>query len=214
MPSGDSKTAGVCAIRQRVRRLCFELEPALADEALEALRQQAIAIFKQVVSCELKDPRIIWDRLIDLRLDYEAAIGMSSHTNYRFHKTSHQDFSKWHEIEFSQTGYWLVEFKSVENPSITFHCPYDRFVQFFGKSILALVQVDSSEQISYGREANIQEQKQYPIEQLVKILGKGADDFPYGLQKYSKSRYVYRAYQCWDDNQDWITEFDENDWAS
>ncbi len=31
--------------------ICFELEPALADEALEALRQQAIAIFKQVVSC-------------------------------------------------------------------------------------------------------------------------------------------------------------------
>jgi adenylosuccinate synthase len=48
----------------------------------------------------------------------------------------------------------------------------------------------------------------------VKILGKDASDFPYELQNYSKSKYVYRAYQCWDDNEDWITEFDGDDWAS
>lgn len=70
-----------------------------------------------------------------------------------------------------------------------------------------------SDQESYGREISIQEKRDYPLAELLKILDMSTEDFPHGLQNYSKEKYGYRAYKCWDD-EDWITEQDKDDWMT
>lgn len=131
----------------------------------------------------------------------------------RWHNYGHKDFGKWHEINLSYTGYRLIEFQSTLDESITFHVPYDR------RSKLKLdIDYDSlptaESEENYGREISIQEQLDYPLVDLLQILGLSLEDFPYKLQKYHKVNYGYRAYRCWDDDDEWMIEDDEDDWMT
>ncbi len=193
--------------------ICCELENELAEDSLDEMRTEALKIFESVLNGSLSDPYKIWDKLTELELDYYDALGMTSYTNYRYHQTRQKDFSKWHEINFSRTGFWLVEFQSAENEAITFHMPYDQAVKIFSESMLSNLPTDETDQIGYGREITVNEQRDYPISDLVKILGMTEDDFPHGLRNYNKANYGYKADRYYDDDQDWITEFDEDDWA-
>lgn len=103
----------------------FDLSNALRDADLEATIKKVLAIFQRIVNRELATPEEIYEQLTQYQVDHENAIGMSSSLD-RWNNYSHKDFSKWHEINLSHTGYWLVEFQNIIDEPITFHVPYDR----------------------------------------------------------------------------------------
>lgn len=177
--------------------ICIELEDSLREIVLDRVKKDVLKIFKDIVEGQLSDPKDIYNRLIEFDIDYQA-IGMASYTDFRNHLTVHRDFGKWHEINFSPTGYWLIEFQSTIEPTITLHVPYNRNCQSQIKINLEELPKIRSEQANFGREINAEEKKNYPIEGLLKILGLSRKDFPYELEKYQKPY----AYDDWDD--DWF----------
>lgn len=191
--------------------ICCELDSAICELELDAMREQAIEIFQQVINGDLVEPKLIWDKLTDINLDYQNAIGMKCHFDRRnWDRYSHADYGEWHKINLSPTGHWLLEFQSTEIADITFHVPYDRIPSLklgFNVDIMPRVEAENK----MGREISIQEQNDYPLPELLAILGSSASDFPHGLQNYSEVNYRYRPYKCWDDHEDWITEDDEDE---
>jgi hypothetical protein len=186
------------------------LEPALREMELERTKILVLNVFKKVIKGEIIDPQSICSELTKYAISYEA-LGMNDFTD-RWGNTEHGEFSKWHEINLSVTGYWLIEFQSLEDSSITFHVPYDRrnslLINFDRKSLPVI----DSDRECYGREISVQEQLDYPLAELVRILGMEPEDFPYELKQYSKSRCGYRFYQNWYDEDDDMTDFDEDEW--
>lgn len=162
------------------------LEHNVAEEALEKMRFEAVEIFKKVVNGELNDPLEIYNQLTNLDLDYAYAIDMNSYSDH-YGNTTHSNFSRWHEINFSPTGHWLIEFESKVDSIITFHIPYDRAESL--KLIPPNLPKEESKQDTFGRPITCSEQKEYPISQLLKMLGKKPEDFPHGLQKHKRPGY-------------------------
>lgn len=174
-----------------------DLQYKIKDYILGKHQKLALDIFQQVVDGELYNSKEIYSALTKLNIDYFSSIGMKSYKN-RNRNYRHADYSRWHQINFSATGYWLVEFQSLLEPSITFHIPYDACKQLdFKLNHEVLPTVESSEE-TYGRQVSKIEQENYPITKLVKLLGYEVSDFPYKLQKYSKP-YSYHAHSFWDD---------------
>ncbi|MGB3208298.1 MAG: hypothetical protein WBB28_25215 [Crinalium sp.] len=176
--------------------ICFDLEPAIRDRYLENQTELALSIFEQVLSGELKDPYEIWDLLTDLDLDYDEAIGMRCFTNYRHnYENRHADYNIWHQINFSLTGYWLVEFQSQEIPEIVFHVPYDRVATWDAPTLINLLpQVEDTSKM--GREISDQEKVIYPLSEILPYFELTISDFPYHLEakveEYSFSGYSRR----------------------
>jgi hypothetical protein len=187
-----------------------DLEDIVSEEALQVWREDAISIFERVLSGDLASPREIYDCLTALPLDYSDAIGMN-YSRDLWGNIVHRDFSKWHQINLSLTGRWLVEFQSNIDSSVIFHVPYDRAKSVYPN--LSDLPSEFSEQEKFGREISISEQKDYPIVELLKILGRNANDFPYKLENYSKFSYGCTSDIGWGDEEDYTTEFYEEDWA-
>ncbi len=158
------------------------IEPIVAEDALEILKSKALDIFQDALKKKNLSPKEVYESLTGLRLDYEDAIGMRSYTN-RWHDTKHADYSKWHEINLSFTGGWLVEFESKADASICLHIPYD-----LAKNRIPVESLprEFSEQETYGRGITPSEQKAYPVAELLAILGKNPSDFPCELKRYSR----------------------------
>ncbi len=148
----------------------------------------------------------LWDKLSDLRIDYENAIGMKCNYNFRSRSQQHRGYSKWHEINFSLSGYWLVEFQSTVDPTVMFHVPYDRVSVEVNK--LPVVQ---SDQEQYGCEISEEEQNNYPLLSLLSILGYTEYDFPHDLKKYVPRQHYYRSEYYADDCDDFENLTDEDD---
>lgn len=184
--------------------LCHELESILRETKLNQIRQQVIEIFSDIIAGYLIAPQEIWKRLTTFEIDYNAAIGMESYID-RWGTTSHRDFSRWHEINLSPTGHWLIEFRSSVDPTITFHTPYDKqkIISPANLSSLPLIRV---EQAKFGREISNFEQQQYPLSKLLEILDCSVNDFPYNLDKYERQRNYSRE---WSEEESWEGDEDE-----
>ena len=178
--------------------ICIELDQKILEINLDWQRKEVLSIFQQVLSGELEDPRIIYAKLTAYELDYDEAIGMRSWRN-RFHEWSHGDFGAWHQINLSLTGHWLIEFQATENPEIIFHSPYDRRKGLNFDFDWDKLSCKDSDQANFGRAATEEEQEQYPIEELVRIFGMSALDFPYGLSEYEPP---VRPQEDWHDRED------------
>jgi|GEM_PF-2915031 len=171
--------------------------------AIEVMRE---ALFGRLTAKQ------IWDKLSDLRIDYENAIGMKCRYNFQIKSQQHRGFSKWHEINLSLSGYWLVEFQSTVDSTVIFHVPYDRV------SIISAVEVNQlpvvhSEQEHYGCEISEEEQNNYPLLSLLSILGYTEYDFPRGLKKYvPRQHYHHSQYYVndWDELDDFTDQCDED----
>jgi hypothetical protein len=160
------------------------LRPALAEQQLQEQIDEVLSIFQSVISGELTNPFDIYKELKKYRIDYEDAIGMHNFRDYRGNY-SHGDFGIWHRINLSPTGYWLVEFQSLLDTSISFHSPYDS--SRLPVDVLAsLPTIDSEER--FGRPITEEEQRNYPILELLKILDYSATDFPAKLREPSPRR--------------------------
>ena len=186
--------------------ITFELENQLREIALSEVTEQILAIFADVVEGRLKNPRDIWEKLTDFEIDYSTAIGMEPYLNFRCGETSQREFGKWHEINFSPTGYWLIELQSSLNPEIVFHIPFNRINNLDISIDFDRIPKIQSAQTKFGREANKNEQTRYPIEKLVEILGSSVDDFPYELEKYSKPNYSSHSFEDEGWDEDWDDE--------
>lgn len=173
--------------------VCFVLHDALREIALEEVRQEVLAVFKEVVEGRLTNPKKIWDKLTQFEIDYSDAIGMENYYT-KWDEVCHRDFDKWHEINFSQTGHWLIEFQATTNPDITFHLPYNRRQKINELIDVAALTKIQSEQAKFGREISKFERKQYPIKKLIGIFGFSIEDFPYELKKYKKTAYYQNDY--------------------
>jgi hypothetical protein len=186
------------------------LEDIIASEAFEEYREKALQLFEKILNDEIKDAESIYEALTELPIDY-SCIGIDNKYERYSHNTVHKDFSKWHEINLSPTGLWLIEFKCVEQPEITFHLPYNDNKQKFA---IARVPHEFSSVENFGRAITTEEQELYPIKELVKILGYEDSDFPYELKEYQQPIRYYRNWHHWEDeneNEDW--EEDE-DWKN
>ena len=185
--------------------VCHNLDEELNRLVLERIiSQDILPIFQQVVEGKLTNPQKIYDLLTEYPINYEA-IGIENHYNFRYHQTSHRYFGKWHEINLSPTGLWLVEFQSTIDPTITFHQPYNKFVTIAIKdNKLKDAPRISSNREKYGRAIGSEEAEQYPIEKLLEILGYSVSDFPCELEPYS-SPTLYRFFSDWkeDEDEDW-----------
>lgn len=183
------------------------LEDMIASEVFEEYRKKALELFQQILNGEIKDPESIYEALTELPIDY-SCIGIDNTYQRYSHGTVHKDFSKWHEINFSATGLWLIEFESVQQPEITFHLPYNDNKDKFS---IKRVPHEFSSVDNFGRAVSGSEQKAYPIKELVKIIGYEASDFPYELEEYQRPVRYYRNWNHWEDedeDEDW--EDDEN----
>ncbi len=189
--------------------LVDNLERDILKSALDEIRSEVLDIFREVLEGQLKDPEEIWDKLTDFDIDYSNAIGMEGYTNFRSYETSHREFGKWHEINFSPTGYWLIEFQSFVNPEITFHVPYDNLHKLNIKLDVGMLPQTYSTQSSFGREITVEEQRKYPLKKLLQILGWSADDFSFGLKEYSRARFSYSSDE--DDDEDGYWDKNWND---
>ena len=178
--------------------ICFSLEELLSQTILERIKKEVLQIFEKVLDRSLSNPKKIWEELTKFEIEYSEALGMNSYTNFRYHETYHRDFGNWHEINLSLTGYWLIEFQSTMNPNITFHVPFNHYHKSPITLSLDKLPRINSDQSKFGREINNQEKKQYPIEELLKILGLSLEDFPFKLQKYEKQSF-YHNDDDWDD---------------
>jgi len=186
--------------------VCIELDFNLEELKLKELVTKVLEIFQDIVDKKLTEPQEIYDKLTNYPLNYENAIGMNNYYDFRNKIESHYDFGKWHEINFSPTGYWLVEFKSTINPGITFHSPYNKVQSACSEPLN--VPVENSSQAKYGREITGKERVNYPIRELIKLLGYSIYNFPWELERYSKpARGRFCSYSDWEDedieNEDW-----------
>lgn len=105
---------------------------------------------------------------------------------------------------------WLIEFKCVEQPDITFHLPYNDNKDKFS---VARVPYEFSSVENFGRAISGSEQKVYPIKELVKIIGCEASDFPYGLEEYERPIRYYRNWNYWED-EDEDDDWEDDDWEN
>ena len=165
--------------------ICYEFEPALQEIVLERVKKDVLEVFSQVITGNLFNPQEIWQALTNFEIDYSEAIGMESYTNFRYYETTHRNFGKWHEINLSPTGYYLVEFKSTFDSTITFHLPYNRIPRSPIQVKRDELPKISTKQAKFGREINSGEKKRYPLEKLLAILELSPEDFPCELEKYS-----------------------------
>ncbi|MEC4885655.1 MAG: hypothetical protein SAL70_30720 [Scytonema sp. PMC 1070.18] len=186
------------------------LDSALREMELEKTKVLVLNVFQQVIKGEIIDPKHIYSELTKYAISYET-LGMNDFTD-RWGNTDHADFSKWHEINLSRTGYWLIEFQSLVDSTITFHVPYDRRNSLLMKFDWNSLPIIDGDRECYGREITITEQQDYPLTELVRILDVEPEDFPHQLEKYSKYRCGYRFYQHWDEEDDDMNEFDEDEW--
>ena len=184
-----------------------DLEEAIRDHHLKNEIESALFIFKQVLSGELKDSKEIWAKLADLDLDFQEAIGMPCFTDHRNnYKKYHADYNMWHQVNFSITGYWLVEFQSQEIPEIVFHVPYDRVSTWNAViDINSLPLAEDNSQID--REISEQEKIIYPLSEILPYFGLAASNFPCKLktkvEEYSFSRYSRRDFYSAEDDFDY-----------
>lgn len=185
------------------------LEMIVAEDALETLRAKALEIFQGVLDQRMPDARKVYDALTELTLDYEEAIGMPTHyrDRRRWNSQEHGNYCRWHEINLSCTGAWLVEFQSKVDPSVCLHLPYDPIKS---EAMIQSLPFGFSAEESFGREITIAEKREYPIADLLAILGRSVDDFPMNLQKYSGVDHGHHAYLCWNDEEDGVSEFDDD----
>lgn len=174
-----------------------ELQEALQEVVLKRIEREILEIFEKTIAGSYASPKDVYQALTSYEIDYESALDMSNYYDYRNHFTTHRDFSKWHEINFSPTGFWLIEFQSLIEPSITFHVPYNRKIAIDRDRLPKI----ESTQAKFGREINRQEKKLYPIEDLLKILDLSLEDFPYEFEKYERhTNYYYN--DLFDDDDD------------
>lgn len=165
-----------------------ELETAAIEEDLAQLRVLALDTFTAAIAQRLT-PEDVYDRLIALNLDY-SEVGIK-YRQHRYGDMLPAKFSAWHEINFSLTGYWLVEYQSALFPEITWHSPYDRTLAVITQNLPQVVTTETK----FGKEVSIAEQSRYPIAELLKILGTSIDKFPYKLRNYwlGNDRYLRNA---------------------
>lgn len=188
--------------------ICDELESILQEVILDRVREEVLTIFERVITGSLSNPEKIWDELIKFEIDYSEAIGMESYYDFRSHQNYHRDYSKWQEINLSPTGYWLVEFISIEDSTISFHVPYDRIKSTSNIKInLDDLPKVTSIQANFGREINEEEKEKYPIDSLLNILGFSSEDFPFELEPYRRNNY----YNFSNEDEEYWQE-DEEDW--
>ncbi|MBW4507923.1 MAG: hypothetical protein KME64_15620 [Scytonematopsis contorta HA4267-MV1] len=173
--------------------LC-KLEDKISDNVFAFYKEQALLIFQKILRGNkgFRTPKDIYNALTSLPIDY-GYLGM---------ELTYDDFCKWHEVNLSHTGFWLIEFKSTLHPEILFHIPYDQNKEKFTLE----VPHEKSNIENYVREVSDEQQKLYPIEKLVELLGYTSDDFPYKLQHYQR-----RSYCCCSDEEDCEYEEVEDD---
>ena len=169
------------------------------NEVFEEYREKALEVFQQILNDEIKDPESIYEALTELPIDY-SCIGIDNTYERYSHGTVHKNFSKWHEINLSTTGLWLIEFECLQQPEITFHLPYNDNKDKFS---IKRVPHEFSSVENFGRVVSGSEQKAYPIKELVKIIGYEASDFPYELEEYQRPVRYYRNWNHWEDDEDW-----------
>lgn len=185
-----------------------QLEDRIANDALNTLKALALQVFEQVIQGELTDSQAIYNALTALPLNYSEAIGMES-SRAQWEDTKHREYSRWHEINLSLTGFWLVEFQSKIDPSVSFHIPYDRAIAlgFNPQNVL----VGTSDQLSFGREISVAEQQDYPIQELLNILGKEVDRLPRKLRKHRSQRHCRQSNQEECDQGEYMDKVDEGE---
>lgn len=191
--------------------ICCDFEKVILEGELDNMREYALEIFQQVVDGKITDPHTIWDRLTDLGLDYESAIGMRCFRDRRnWGQVAHAEYGTWHEINLSPTGYWLVEFQSIEIPEITFHVPYKRVLDLkMPVHLNSLPQIEDDSKM--GREISPEEREAYPLGKVIEILGVSVGDFPYQLRRYYR-RAQFRHFDYMDDDDDdWDNDWDEEE---
>ncbi len=187
----------------------------IEDHYRQISHQETIAAALDVMRCALSGrltAQEVWEKLSDLRIDYENAIGMKCRYNFRSKSQHHRGYSKWHEINLSLSGYWLVEFQSTIDPTVIFHVPYDRFFSIPAVEVNKLP-LEHSEQEHCGCEISEEEQNDYPLLSLLLILGYTEYDFPHGLKKYLPRQHYYRSEfyaDDLDDSEDLTDESDED----
>jgi len=164
----------------------YDFEVVCSDQYLQSIVEKALAIFNKIVDGELTNSQEIWDQLKILNLDY-SAIGIRPSLD-RWDYWYYEPFGKWHEINLSPKGYWLVEFEHAEIPGICLHIPYQCAVD---SNTLLLVNLlpHISDDSSMGRPISSEEQLAYPLEALVGILGYSKEDFPHQLRSYAQTRH-------------------------
>ncbi len=185
----------------------FELETFLENTALHEAKEEVLKVFVDIVENRLTNPIDIWRNLISFEIDYSDAIGMNSYID-NWGSISHAQFGKWHETNLSPKGYWLVKFQSLTNLDIIFHIPYEQCQKLnlinIKNNTLPKVEVG---QVSFGREINSSEQKNYPIAELVEILGVSQEDFPYSLQRFEKAyRNHHHSWENYEIDEDDVDE--------
>jgi hypothetical protein len=144
----------------------------------------------------------VWDGLTDFEIDYESAIGMRCEYKRHYNEEKHRDFGKWHEINLSMSGYWLVEFQSTIDTTLVFHLPYENVLlkKCFALANLNQLPVEHSLQEHYGREISSEERAHYPLLPLLSVFGYDESDFPYELARYVSNRHYYYDNHDWDED--------------
>lgn len=166
-----------------------QIEENLRDSYLQAIKESVLDIFKRVISGELTDAKEIWKELTAFEVDYSDVIGMYQSSDIYNRIQPSNQFGRWHEINLSPTGYWLVELQSTFNSSITFHIPFDRYHKLkLNIDLGSLPKIQSSD-LSFGRSISPEEANQYPLKKLLKILGSKPTDFPCRLEELSARDY-------------------------
>ena len=178
-----------------------ELEELIKAEVLSVSRAIALEAFQGVLDGRFKSGEEVYEALTGHDLDYEV-LGMRTYRERGTYAYEHGRFSQWHSSNLSLTGYWLVECKSTVDDSLCFHIPYDRALEL-GFNVEGLPQ-QPSEQETFGRMISPEEQREYPIRELLKLLGVSAEDFPHQLAQCIEASSL----DDWDD--DWDDELGDD----
>ena len=148
---------------------------SLAEIIMERIKPDIFRLFQDFIDGKFNNATEFYNALTEFPVDFDEAIG--TRTWFSYGRSEHGRFGKWHEINLSKTGYWLIEFQSTNNPEITFHSPYNKEFDF-DKTVLPR---ETSDQANFGREIDSDEMELYPIKDLIRILGYSVGRFPYDL---------------------------------
>ena len=167
------------------------LHEAICDQYRAENKTAVLEIMRRVLNGDIQNPEQVWQELTAYAFTFEYSIDMPPFIDYRnYGKEYYKEFTNWHKINLSLTGYWLVEFQCVDIPDIVFHLPFDRVSEAVIPIALdSLPKVKDSS--SMGREISKEESRKYPLLELLALLGFSASDFPYELEPFISESYDF-----------------------
>ena len=192
----DSYDGGVDWIDEAIQEAGFTLESLKKDpfqvediqykaqeKLLAQLREQALAAFEEILKGDLT-PKESYDRLSDIYLDYEDALGIKTkYSRYHDDCRNLERFGEWHETQLSPTANWVVEVRVGDRK---IYCPCetlpDRFLHGLPR--------ERDEEVLCDRAMSAEEKKLFPVQEVVSVLGKSLREFPFCLE--SKPRRIRR----------------------